>query len=107
MVTRQEAQAALDQAVAERDTIQANLLDLDGSFGKQLLSGASLTGETRQRWDATAASLAGLWDTYTAYTAVIDRAAEMLATARDRDLGAVTALLSGRSVRLMPGPAPL
>ena len=107
MVTRQEAQAALDRATAERDTIQANLLDLDGSFGKQLLSGASLTGVTRERWDATAASLAALWDTFTSYTGVIDRAAEMLATARDRDLAGVITLLTDRSVRLMPGPAPL
>jgi hypothetical protein len=107
MVTRQEAQASLDAATAERDTIQSNLLDLDGSFGKRLLSGASLVGESRRRWDAAAAALAALWDTYTAYTAIIDKAAELLATARDRDLAAVTALLSGRSVRLMPGPAPL
>jgi hypothetical protein len=107
MVTRQEAQASLDSASAERDTIQSNLLDLDGSFGKQLLSGASLTGESRRRWDTAAAALAALWDTYTAYSAIIDKAAELLAAARDRDLAAVTALLSGRSVRLIPGPAPL
>jgi hypothetical protein len=107
MVTRQEAQAALDAATAERDTIQSNLLDLDGSFGKQLLSGASLAGETKRRWDAAATILAGLWDTYTAYSGVIDKAAEMLATSRDRDLAPVTALLSGRSVRLMARPAPL
>ena len=59
MVTRQEAQAALDAATAERDTIQANLLDLDTSFGKRMLSGASLVGETRERWDAAAASSPG------------------------------------------------
>ncbi|HEX4834063.1 MAG TPA: hypothetical protein VH478_23560 [Trebonia sp.] len=107
MVTRQEAQAALDAATAERDTIQANLLDLDNSFGKRLLSGAALTGLTKQQWDEAAAALAGLWDTYTAYSAVIDKAAGTIATARDRELAAVTALLSGRSVRLAQGPAPL
>lgn len=107
MVTRQEAQAALDAATAERDTIQGNLLDLDGSFGKRLLSGASLTGESKRRWDDAATALARLWDTYTAYTAVIDKAAGRLATSRDRDLAPVTALLSGRSVRLVAGPAPL
>jgi hypothetical protein len=107
MVTRAEAQAALDAAAAERDTIQSNLLDLDGSFGKRVLSGASLTGQSRQRWDAASAALSGLWDAFTAYSAVIDKAADLLATARDRDLAAVTALLSGRSVRLAPGPAPL
>jgi hypothetical protein len=107
MVTRQEAQAALAKATAERDTIQGNLLDLDTSFGKRMLSGAQLTGQTKDRWDTASAALAGLWDTYTAYSAVIDRAAELLATVRDRDLGQVTDLLTGRSVRLDRGPAPL
>ncbi len=107
MVTKQEAQAALDAATAERDTIQANLLDLDGSFGKRLLSGASLTGDSKQRWDAAATALATLWDTYTAYSGVIDKAGDLLAASRERDLAPVSALLSGRSVRLVAGPAPL
>jgi hypothetical protein len=107
MVTRQEAQAALDAATAERDTIQSNLLDLDGSFGKRLLSGASLTGESKRRWDVAATALARLWDIYTGYSGVIDKAADLLAASRDRDLAPVSALLSGRSVRLMAGPAPL
>jgi hypothetical protein len=107
VATRQEAQAALDKAVAERDTIQGNLLDLDGSFGKQLLSGASLTGESKQRWDTAAATLAALWETFNAYSAVIDQAAQLMSTVKDRDLGSVIALLSGPSVRLSRGPAPL
>ncbi len=107
MVTRLEAQDRLATATAERDTIQGNLLDLDTSFGKRMLSGAQLTGVTKQRWDAASAALASLWDTYTAYTAVIDRATELLATVRDRDLSQVTDLLMGRSVRLDRGPAPL
>jgi len=107
MATRQEAQAALDKAVAERDTIQGNLLDLDGSFGKQLLSGANLAGESRQRWDTAAATLAGLWETFSAYSAVIDQATQLMTTVKDRELGSVIALLSGPSVRLSRGPAPL
>jgi hypothetical protein len=107
MVTRQEAQDRLATATAERDTIQGNLLDLDTSFGKRMLSGAQLTGVTKQRWDAASAALASLWDTYTAYSAVIDRATELLATVRDRDMAQVTDLLLGRSVRLARGPAPL
>jgi hypothetical protein len=107
MVTRQEAQDRLATATAERDTIQGNLLDLDTSFGKRMLSGAQLTGVTKQRWDVASAALASLWDTYTAYSAVIDRAAELLATVRDRDMAQVTDLLLGRSVRLTRGPAPL
>jgi hypothetical protein len=107
MVTRQEAQDRLATATAERDTIQGNLLDLDTSFGKRMLSGAQLAGVTKQRWDTASAALASLWDTYTAYSAVIDRAAELMATIRDRDMAQVTELLLGRSVRLTRGPAPL
>jgi hypothetical protein len=105
---KDQAAAAVKAAVAERDAIQANLLELDSSFGKQLLAGAELTGETRRRWDATAATLATLWQVYEAYSAVVDRAAE--AAARHlgpRELAALSALLTGRSVQLASGPAPL
>ena len=105
---KEQAGAAVKAAVAERDAIQANLLELDSSFGKQLLAGAELTGETRRRWDATAATLALLWQVYEAYSAVVDQAAE--AAARHlgpRELTALTTLLTGRSVQLASGPAPL
>jgi hypothetical protein len=105
---KEQAAAAVKAAVAERDAIQANLLELDSSFGKQLLAGAELTGETRRRWDATAATLATLWQVYEAYSAVVDQAAE--AAARHlgpRELAALSALLTGRSVQLASGPAPL
>jgi hypothetical protein len=108
MLTRDQAGAAVKAAVAERDAIQANLLELDSSFGKQLLAGAELTGDTKRRWDATAATLATLWQVYSAYSAVVDQAAE--AAARHlgpRELAAITALLTGRSVQLASGPAPL
>ncbi len=108
MLTRDQAGAAVKAAVAERDAIQANLLELDSSFGKQLLTGAELTGDTKRRWDATAATLATLWQVYSAYSAVVDQAAE--AAARHlgtRELAALSALLTGRSVQLASGPAPL
>jgi chromosome segregation ATPase len=103
MLTRDQAAAAVAAAVAERDTIQANLLDLDGSFGKRLLAGAKLTGETRKRWDVAAAELTTLWETFTAYSAVVDRAAEILPTVRrspGRALTELTTVLNGPSVRL-------
>jgi hypothetical protein len=107
-MSKEQAAAAVTAAVAERDAIQANLLELDSSFGKQLLAGAELTGETRRRWDATATTLGTLWQVYEAYSAVVDQAAE--AAARHlgpRELAALSALLTGRSVRLAAGPAPL
>ena len=79
MLTRDQAGAAVKAAVAERDAIQANLLELDSSFGKQLLAGAELTGDTRRRWDAAAATLATLWQVFSAYSAVVDQAAETAA----------------------------
>ena len=103
MLTRDQAAAAVTAAVAERDTIQANLLDLDGSFGKRLLAGAKLTGETRKHWDTAAVELTTLWETFTAYSAVIDRAAEVLGTVRrspDRALTELTTILKEPSVRL-------
>jgi hypothetical protein len=77
-LTREQAQAVLAQRSAERDTIQANLLDLDGSFGKRLLAGATLIGQSATLWTSASAGLAALWDTYTAYSAAIDKAAEIL-----------------------------
>ena len=107
-LTRDQAGTAVKAAVAERDAIQANLLELDSSFGKQLLAGAELTGDTKRRWDATAATLATLWQVYSAYSAVVDQAAEAIARhLGPRELAAITALLTGRSVQLASGPAPL
>jgi hypothetical protein len=108
-LTRQQAQAAVAAAVAQRDTIQANLLDLDGSFGKRLLAGATLAGETRKRWDAATAALTRLWEIFTAYSAVVDRAAEALARTRRPvlALAEVADLLTGASVRLTGAASPV
>ena len=108
VMTKEQAAAAAQAALSERDAIQANLLELDGSFGKRLLAGAALTGQTKRRWDAAAATLATLWQVYSAYSAAVDRVAEAVAgRLGPRELAAVTALLTGPSVQLASGPAPL
>ena len=102
-MSREQAAAAVADATAERDSIQANLLDLDGSFGKRMLAGATLTGESKLRWDAAAADLATLWEIFNAYAAVVDQAAELMAGARrpsDRELAQLTAWLTAASVEL-------
>ena len=108
VLTKERAPAVVQAAVAEHDAIQANLLELDGSFGKRLLEGATLSGETKRRWEATAAGLANLWEIYSAYSAVVDQAAEAV---RGRlgptELTRITNLLTGPSIQLAPGPAPL
>jgi hypothetical protein len=102
-MTREQAAVAAAAATAERDSIQTNLLELDGSFGKQMLAGAVLTGESKRRWEAAAADLAALWETFTTYAAVVDQAAGLLAGARrssDRELAQITTLLTGASVEV-------
>ncbi|HEX6519665.1 MAG TPA: hypothetical protein VF070_06560 [Streptosporangiaceae bacterium] len=107
-MSRQQAADAVAKAQAERDTIQSNLLDMDGSFGKRLLTGAQLTGTTKQRWDAAAATLAVLWDTYATYSSVVDRAITLVAgKPGQRELAEVTALLTLPSVEVTRAPAPL
>jgi len=102
-MSREQAAAAVADATAERDSIQTNLLDLDGSFGKRMLAGATLTGESKLRWETAAADLATLWEMFNAYAAVVDKAAELMAAARrpsDRELAQVTTWLTGASVEL-------
>lgn len=107
-LTKKQAADAVAAARDEREIIQANLLDLDGSFGRRLLAGATLTGITRQRWESAAGALAALWDLYEAYSAVIDRAAETLARRPgQKGLAEITALLTGPSVEVDRGPTPL
>ena len=108
-ITREQAAAAVAAATAERDGIQANLLDLDGSFGNRMLAGAALAGESKRRWEAAASDLATLWEIFTAYAAVVDKAAELLASARrpsGRELAQITTMLNGPSVELAR-PVPL
>ncbi len=103
--------------LAERDAIQANLLELDGSYTRRVLDGAALTGQTRKRWDAASGTLASLWETYMAYSAVVDRIAELTGTGTGtgtggrrpakKDLPELTELLAGTPVRLTRAQAPL
>ena len=109
-LTREQAQAAAASASAERDTIQANILELDGSFGKRLLAGAALTGQSRDSWEKTSAALARLWDTFTAYSAVIDRACDIVSQPGRIPavrIGEAASLLTGPSVKLTRAVAPL
>ena len=110
VMTPDQAARAVAAATAERDGIQANLLDLDGSFGKRLLAGAALTGDTRVRWESASVELTRLWETYSAYAGVIDSAERLLARVRKAsapELAEITALMTGPSVQLARAPAPL
>src|SRR6266704_5032052 len=109
-MTREQAAAAVAAATAERDSIQENLLDMDGSFGMRMLAGAALTGESKRRWEVAATDLATLWEIFTAYAAVGDKAAGLRAAARrpsGRELAEITTMLNGASVELPHIPVPL
>lgn len=101
-------------AIAQRDAIQANLLELDQSFGKRLLDGAALTGVTKQRWDTASAGLANLWQTFTAYSAVVDRVADLAQSGAAqsrrrsaRETAELGELLAGRCVTTSETTPPL
>ena len=109
MLSEQAAGQAAAAVVAERDVIQANLLELDGSFVKQLLDGATLTGQTRERWQSASATLTGLWETFMAYSAVVDRVAELAAVRRPskKELAELDGLLTAACVQLPGASVPL
>jgi len=110
VITEEAAAERVAAALAERDAIQANLLELDGSFAKQVLEGATLSGTTRDRWATASAALATLWETFLAYSAVVDRAAA-LGTGQKRparkDLPELSGLLTGGCIQLPGPPVPL
>lgn len=102
-LTRAEALAAYEQRASERDQIQANLLELDASFGKRLLEGGSLTGTTKARWAAASADLVSVWDTFAGYADVVRRVSEILHETRRSSgtaLAEVSELLTGSAVKL-------
>ena len=98
------------EVLAERDAVQANLLELDGSFAKQVLEGAALTGQTRDRWAEASTALAALWETFLAYSAVVDRVAALGSGSKRparKDLPELTRLLAEGCVQLPGPPVPL
>ena len=110
MTPEETAAQRVTAVLAERDAVQANLLELDGSFAKQVLEGAALSGQTRDRWAAASAELATLWETFLAYSAVVDRVAALGSGARHpgrKDLPELSALLTGGCVQLPGAPVPL
>jgi hypothetical protein len=107
---RDGAVAAHAQRVAERDQIQANLLELDASFGKRLLDGASITGTSKVRWQDASAELAAVWAIFDGYADVIKRIGDMLDRTRFPSaalLSEVSALLTGPAVQLSGRQVPL
>jgi plasmid stabilization system protein ParE len=109
-MTADQAVTAVAAATANCEAIRSNLLELDGAFGKQLLEGVSLTGRTKSRWDAASADLAVIWELFTAYSAVVEQAAQILRPGREpsaSELAQIVNLLNGSSIHLVKPPPPL
>jgi hypothetical protein len=108
VLTYAEAKAAVAAAVADQGNIRENLVELDRSFGKRVLEGANLAGETKQCWTAAAAELTAVWQLFDQYSAVVDRAVEITGRFRKPGprLAEVTELLAGKSVRLAATRSP-
>lgn len=108
VLTAEQTDSAVADAQADRDAIRANLLDLESSDGMRVLVGSELTGETRQASETVAPDLSRLWEIFTAYSAVVDRASDIHAGAkrhgRETEL---SGLLTGRAVLVSGTPAPL
>ncbi|MFJ5233931.1 hypothetical protein ACIQBJ_29020 [Kitasatospora sp. NPDC088391] len=108
-MNREEVDRALARLGAERDAVEAALLALQDHPGLRLLTGAELSGRTRERWTVAEGGVALLW-------ALFDRYAEALASARavrsrrarpgSAELAELSELLSGPAVTVSGGRLP-
>ncbi|MEV6210316.1 hypothetical protein [Kitasatospora sp. NPDC051914] len=108
-MSREEVDRALARLGAERDAVEAALLDLQDHPGRRLLEGAALTGRTLERWSVAGQGLSVLW-------ALFDRYSEALASARavrsrrnrpgSAELAELSELLGGASVTVSGGQLP-
>ena len=92
------------------DVMTANLLDLDADPTNKLLDPASLTGTTRDQVAAARRTLASLWEHFTAFKDLVERAQKLrgnggrVPPARVDELDT---LLHGASIALPPIDVPL
>lgn len=101
--TREAVDAELGRLGDDAARVSEALLELADNSGYKLLDSAPLTGVTAQRWQRAAGRIAALWDNYTAFQDVLNRAAEIRKRRpkpRPEDLLAIADLLRGKSITL-------
>jgi chromosome segregation ATPase len=101
--TREAVDAELARLGADAARISEALLALADNSGYKLLDSAPLTGVTAERWQRASSRIAALWDNYTAYQDVLNRAAEIRGRRpkpRTEELQAIADLLRGKSITL-------
>lgn len=109
-MSREEVDALLLRLDADAGRITDALAELTENSGYKLLETAKLRGATARRWQAASDRLAALWDNYTAYQDVVNKAREIRGRRpkpRPEDLAAITELLRGRSITLSVKAVPL
>jgi hypothetical protein len=101
--TREAVDAELKRLGDDAARVSEALMELADNSGYKLLDSAPLTGVTAQRWQRASARIAGLWDDYTAFQDVVNRAAEIRGRRpkpRPEELNAIAELLRGKSITL-------
>jgi len=101
--TREAVDAELARLGADAARVSEALLALADNSGYKLLDNAPLTGVTAERWQRASSRIAALWDNYTAYQDVLNRATEIRnrrAKPRPEELLAIADLLRGKSITL-------
>jgi len=102
-LTRDNVDAELARLDADAGRVSDALVELTEYNSYKLLESAPLSGTTAQRWQRVSAKIAALWDDYTAYQDVLNRAREIRGRRvkpRPEDLAAITKLLRGPSITL-------
>ena len=101
--SREAVDRELARLEADAGRVSDALVELTEYNAYKLLESAPLSGLTAQRWQRVSAKIAALWDDFTAYQDVLNRAKEIRGRRvkpRPEDLAAITGLLQGASITL-------
>lgn len=107
VMSREEADRALERLTAEHEAVESSLLALQDHAGRRLLEGAQLIGATAERWTEAEAAVTKLWDAYETFSSSLRDAQEVRARRRwpsRDDLAELTRLL--REPCRVPGGDP-
>lgn len=100
---REAVDAELARLREDAGRVSEALLELTEHPGQKLLDSAPLSGVTAERWQRASARMAALWDNYTAFQDVLNRAAEIRGRRtkpHPEELSAIMDLLRGPSITL-------
>ncbi|GAA2089446.1 hypothetical protein GCM10009801_53770 [Streptomyces albiaxialis] len=98
VMSREEADRALERLDAEHEAVESSLLALQDHAGRRLLEGAQLSGVTAHRWAQAEAAITLLWNGFETYSRTLESARELRARRRwpsRDDLTELTRLLRG------------